>query len=138
MFILYCTSIFMFCCSCLWSHTVALVINYHGSRPAYRLCWMCFCCGGSPPSEQYFSQVLRDKALLCSPSGDGTISSLRASVPLFFLCSCSCSLGLAHLRNSVDHTLGIWFSLLFAGKYVYVLLLAIWLESQFSTSMGTP
>lgn len=55
------------------------------------------------------AQVLKDKALLYSLSGDGTISSLCASVPLFFPCSCSRSLGLARLRNSVDHTLGICF-----------------------------
>lgn len=71
---------------------------------------MCSCIGRIPSSEQASSQVLRDKALLCSPSGDGMISWLRASVLMFFfLCSC----GLACLRNSVDHFGNLLFSAAF-------------------------
>lgn len=81
---------------------VSMVINYQTR--------VCSCSGRIPPSEQFSSLVLADKALLlCSPSGDGTISCLRASELLFFLCSRSRSLGLAPLRNTVDHTLGICF-----------------------------
>lgn len=78
-----CAWIFLFCCWRLRSLTVSMVINYHESRPASRL-WCVLAVDVFPLSEQCSSQVLGDKALLCSLSGDGTISSLLASVPLFF------------------------------------------------------
>lgn len=78
-FVLYCTWIFLLCCCCSGSRAVSMVIKL----PSV-LTLMCSCRGRIPPSEQCSSQVLRDKALLCSPSGDGTISSPPASVPPFF------------------------------------------------------
>lgn len=91
-----------------------------GPDPCYTL--MCSCSGPVPQSEQRSSQVLKHKGLLCSLSGDGTVSLLCASVPQF---PClALVLGLLVLpvfRNSVDCPLGICFSTLFAGKYAYVL-----------------
>lgn len=122
MFVLHCTWMFLSSCCCLICVPLYCIYGnkLQSSRTSARL-WSCLCSGRIPPWVSSAPlNVLEDKALLCSPSGDGTISSVRASVLLFFLCSCSQSPGLARLRNSVDHTLGICFSLLFAGKQTYI------------------
>lgn len=81
-----CTRIFMFSCCSFWFHSVSAGINYQESRPVSRL----WCGVPIPKREQCSSQVLQDKALLCSQAGDGTISSLCTSAALFSLCYWSC------------------------------------------------
>lgn len=99
----------------LWSHTVSMVINYHRPGPLWGP-GVSLPRTFSPPCEHCSSQVLKDKALLCSPTADGTISSVRASVTLLFFffpfALVLSLLVLPRLRNSVDHTLGICLSLL--------------------------
>lgn len=72
---------------------------------------MCSCIGRIPSSEQASSQVLRDKALLCSPSEDGMISWLRASVLMFF----SFALVVLPVYVILSITLGICFFLLLSA-----------------------